>query len=191
MIKTILYFHGFASSSNSNKAKIIKNYISKLSKKINIIIPDINNDFKKAVAQINHLINKNEKEIAFMGSSLGGYYASIFSNLTNSKAVLINPAIPPLIGFEEYLGKNKNYSTGEKFFISKKDIEFLRSLNKKKFRNQKNTLILLESGDEVLNYLKATNYYEGSNIDIKFGGNHSYESINTKLHKICSFLKIY
>ena len=97
MIKTILYFHGFASSSNSNKAKIIKNYISKLSKKINIIIPDINNDFKKAVPQINHLINKNEKEIAFMGSSLGGYYASIFSNLTNSKAVLINPAIPPLI----------------------------------------------------------------------------------------------
>lgn len=191
MIKTILYFHGFASSSNSNKAKIIKNYISKLSKKINIIIPDINNDFKKAVAQINQLINKNEKEIAFMGSSLGGYYASIFSNLTNSKAVLINPAIPPLIGFEEHLGKNKNYSTGEKFFISKKDIEFLRSLNKKKFRNQKNTLILLESGDEVLNYLKATNYYEGSNIDIKFGGNHSYESINMKLHKIFCFLKIY
>ena len=38
MVKTILYFHGFASSSDSDKAKIIKGYISKISKKIKIDI---------------------------------------------------------------------------------------------------------------------------------------------------------
>ena len=36
MVKTILYFHGFASSSDSDKAKIINSYISKISKKINV-----------------------------------------------------------------------------------------------------------------------------------------------------------
>ena len=38
MLKTILYFHGFASSSDSDKAKIIKSHISKISKKIKIDI---------------------------------------------------------------------------------------------------------------------------------------------------------
>ena len=38
MVKTILYFHGFASSSDSDKAKIIKSYISKISKKIKYLL---------------------------------------------------------------------------------------------------------------------------------------------------------
>ena len=48
MVKTILYFHGFASSSDSDKAKIIKSYISKISKKIKIFTPDLSNNFKEA-----------------------------------------------------------------------------------------------------------------------------------------------
>ena len=50
MSKTILYFHGFASSSDSNKAKIISSYISKISSNTKIIIPDLNNNFQKAIS---------------------------------------------------------------------------------------------------------------------------------------------
>ena len=116
MVKTILYFHGFASSSDSDKAKIIKSYISKISKKIKIFTPDLSNNFKEANNQITKLIDENEKDLVFMGSSLGGYYANFFGSINNSKVILINPAIPPLKGFEEYLGENENYSTGEKIY---------------------------------------------------------------------------
>ena len=190
MIKTILYFHGFASSSDSDKARIIKSYISKVSKKINMITPDLSNNFKEANNQINKLIDENKKDYVFMGSSLGGYYANFFGSINNSKVILINPAIPPLKGFEEYLGENQNYSTGEKFIVTKEDIKFLRSLEIKKLNNQKNILVLLESGDEVLNFIETVKYFQGSNIDITFGGNHSYESVNTKLEKIVKFLNI-
>ena len=190
MINTILYFHGFASSSDSDKAKIIKSHISKISKKIKVLTPDLSNDFIEANNQINKLINENKKDFAFVGSSLGGYFASCFGSVNNSKVILINPAIPPLKGFEQYLGENENYSTGEKFNITKKDIKFLRSLVINKYKNQKNTLVLLESGDEVLNYVEAAKYYRGSNIDITFGGNHSYESITKKLQKIVKFIEI-
>ena len=71
MVKTILYFHGFASSSDSDKAKIIKSYISKISKKIKIFTPDLSNNFKEANNQITKLIDENEKDLVFMGSSLG------------------------------------------------------------------------------------------------------------------------
>ena len=49
MIKTVLYFHGFASSSDSKKAKVFKKYISSLNKSIKVIVPDLNNNFKDAV----------------------------------------------------------------------------------------------------------------------------------------------
>ena len=190
MIKTILYFHGFASSSDSNKAIIFKEYISSLDKDIKVIIPDLNNNFKYAVEEIKQLIDINEKPIAFIGSSLGGYYAAYFSSLHNSKAVLINPATPPLKGFDIHLGKNENYSTGEKFTLSKADISFLRSISLKSFQNQENTLVLVESGDEILDYIDAYTYFKGSDIDVFFGGNHSYESLEKNLRKIKDYLEI-
>ena len=189
MIKTIIYFHGFASSSDSNKAKIFKKYISSLKNNIELIVPDLNNNFKEAIIQIKQIIKSNQKPIAFMGSSLGGYYAAYFSSKYNSKAVLINPAIPPLEGFDAYLGKNQNYSTGENFILKKEDIKFIRTLSYKKYNNQKNTLLLLESGDEVLNYIKTLSYFKGCHADIIFGGSHSYESLDNKLEKIRSFLE--
>ena len=190
MIKTVLYFHGFASSSDSKKAKVFKKYISSLNKSIKVIVPDLNNNFKDAVEEINQLIKTNQKPVAFVGSSLGGYYAAYFSSLNKAKAVLINPATPPLKGFDMYLGKNINYSTGEKFTLTKKDIQFLRSISFKSYGNHKNTIVLVESGDEVLDYIDAYTYFKGSHVEIEFGGNHSYESLQKNLEKIRYFLEI-
>ncbi len=191
MSKTILYFHGFASSSNSNKAKILKKYISKNYKNAEIIIPDIDNNFKLAVNQIHDLIDNAKHPIVFIGSSLGGYYASYFSSKFKTKSVLINPAIPPLKDFEMYLGENENYSTGEKFIITPEDIRYIRKMSYKKYSNAENTYVLLESGDEVLNYKETTKYFSGSYLDIIYGGSHSYESLDEKLKNIVNFIEIH
>tara|TARA_B100001109_G_scaffold41714_1_gene33094 strand:- start:1171 stop:1743 length:573 start_codon:yes stop_codon:yes gene_type:complete len=190
MIRTIIYFHGFASSSDSDKAKTFQKYISSFKSDINLIIPNLSNSFKDAAEQINEIIESNQKPVSFMGSSLGGYYAAYFSSKYNSKAILINPAIPPLEGFDIYLGENENYSTGERFVLDKDDMRFIRSLSYKEYNNQENTLLLLESGDEVLNYVKTLSYFKGSYINVEFGGSHSYESFSKKLGKIRSFLEI-
>ena len=125
-----------------------------------------------------------------MGSSLGGYYALYFAQLYKTKSVLINPAIPPLKDFEIHLGKNENYATGNKFTISKDDISYVRSLHHKKILEPKNNLILLESGDEILNYVESSSYFRGSYIDIFYGGNHSYTSIKEKFTKIKDFFDL-
>ena len=191
MSKTILYFHGFASSSNSNKAKILKKYISNNYKNAEIIIPDIDNNFKLAVNQIHELIDSAKHPIVFIGSSLGGYYASYFSSKFKTKSVLINPAIPPLKDFEMYLGENENYSTGEKFIITPEDIRYIRKMSYKKYSNAENTYVLLESGDEVLNYKETAKYFSGSYLDIIYGGSHSYESLDEKLKNIVNFIEIH
>ena len=190
MNNTILYFHGFKSSSDSTKAKDLHKFISRRTRNTILITPNIHDNFHDAHDQIINLIESNQPNIFFMGSSLGGYYASFFSQKYNKKAVLINPAIPPLKDFEMHLGKNKNYSNGNKFIITKNDIDYIRSLSYKKILKPKNLMILLESGDEILNYNDTSSYFSGSHIDILYGGDHSYSSFKEKLNKIQDFLKI-
>jgi predicted esterase YcpF (UPF0227 family) len=69
-------------------------------------------------------------------------------------------------------------------------MNFIRSISFKKYCNKNNTLVLLESGDEVLNYIETCSYFMGSSIDIAFGGSHSYESLDKNLKKISLFLEI-
>ena len=190
MTKTILYFHGFKSSSESSKAQNIKHFIAKNTKKTKIIIPDLDDNFQNAHNQIEELIRLSGSNIVFMGSSLGGYYASYFSQKLKKKAVLINPAVRPLKDFEVHLGENENYSSGNKFNISSKEISFVRTLSYKKLLTPNDLLILLESGDEILKYNKSASYFSGAYIDIAFGGNHSYSSFKSKFHKIQKFLDI-
>jgi predicted esterase YcpF (UPF0227 family) len=51
-------------------------------------------------------------------------------------------------------------------------------------------MILLESGDEILNYSDTSSYFSGSHIDVLYGGDHSYSSFKEKFSKIQNFLKI-
>lgn len=190
MTKTILYFHGFKSSSKSSKAQSLKNFIAKNTKNTKIIIPDLDDNFQNAHNQIEELIRLSGSNIVFMGSSLGGYFASYFSQKLKKKAVLINPAVHPLKDFEVHLGENENYSSGNKFNISSKEISFVRTLSYKKLLTPNDLLILLESGDEILKYNKSASYFSGAYIDIVFGGNHSYSSFKSKFHKIQKFLDI-
>ena len=190
MTKTILYFHGFKSSSESSKAQNIKHFIAKNTKKTKIIITDLDDNFQNAHNQIEELIRLSGSNIVFMGSSLGGYYASYFSQKLKKKAVLINPAVHPLKDFEVHLGENENYSSGNKFNISSKEISFIRTLSYKKLPMPNDLLILLESGDEILKYNKSASYFSGAYIDIAFGGNHSYSLFKSKFHKIQKFLDI-
>jgi len=190
MSKTIIYFHGFKSSSDSKKAHNLKQFIKTDTKNTSIIIPDLNDKFEDANTQINDLIESCETDIVFMGSSLGGYYALYYSQLLSTKAVLINPAIPPLIGFDKNLGENENYSTGNKFTISEEDISFLKSLSHKKLLHPNKVMVLVESGDEILAFNKTIAYFNGAHIDITFGGDHSYQSLPNKFIKIKKFLSL-
>ena len=187
----ILYLHGFASSADSTKANLIDSFIKKNTKKTKILIPDLDNNIKNAYHQIEKIILK-ESPSSFMGSSLGGFYGIYFSEKYNLPCVNINPAIPPL-SMSQYLGENKNYSTGDKFIIDQKQLDFLDAMGQKikKIKKPNNFMTLVQSGDEILDYKQAVKYFSGSQIYITYGGNHSYENFESNLIKIQKFLNLH
>ncbi len=187
----ILYLHGFASSADSTKANLIYSFIKKNTKEAEILIPDLDNNIEKAYNQMEKII-REESPSSFMGSSLGGFYGIFFSEKYDLPCVNINPAIPPL-DMSGYLGENKNYSTGEKFIIDQKQLDLLNSMGQKikKIKKPTNFMTLIQSKDEVLDYKQAIEYFSGSQIDITFGGNHSFENFELYLSKIQKFLNLH
>ncbi|MDC1360869.1 esterase [Gammaproteobacteria bacterium] len=188
----IIYLHGFASSANSTKALQLKKYILENYSKTEIIIPDIENNIVDAVQQIDKLIEEFSPS-ALIGSSLGGFYATYFSEQYNLKCVGINPAVIPPAEMSKYLGENKNYSTGEKFLINQEQLDLLDRMGReiKVIKCPRNFMILLQSHDEKLDYRVATNFYRGAVLDVTFGGNHSFENLETHFSKIKIFLNMH
>ena len=188
----IIYLHGFASSANSTKALQLKKHILENYSKTEIIIPDIENNIVDAVQQIDKLIEEFSPS-ALIGSSLGGFYATYFSEQYNLKCVGINPAVIPPAEMSEYLGENKNYSTGEKFLINQEQLDLLDRMGReiKVIKCPRNFMILLQSHDEKLDYRVATNFYRGAVLDVTFGGNHSFENLETHFPMIKIFLDMH
>ena len=188
MSKTIFYFHGFMSSADSSKAKIFKDFAKHNFPNTKLIIPNIADKFSDAIPQLKKLVDEVKGDKYFIGSSLGGFFATYFAELYEKKAVVINPAINPSKGLKAYLGNNKNYSNGNKFELTKVDIRELQAIEMEGLKNPNNFLLLNESGDEVLNYINAIRFYKAGYIDITFGGDHSYTCFSDKLENIKKFL---
>ena len=190
MNKNIFYFHGFASSADSTKAIIFNDFIEEKFPNISLHIPNIDNSIEKSFIQLEKLIGKNKGDRLFIGSSLGGFYASYFAEKLGSKAVLINPASNPYLGMEMYLGKNTNYSTNEEFYLTKKDLEILKLNNVSKVNYPANYLVLIETGDDVIPFKYTLDFYSGCNFRIINGGSHSFDSFKEKLEIISKFMEL-
>ncbi len=188
----ILYLHGFASSGDSTKALLLKKYIETETSKTEILIPNLENNIADAFEQIDSLI-KTTVPTALIGSSLGGFFGTYFSEKYNLKCVGINPAVIPPADMSDHLGENTNYSTGKKFTIDQKQLNLLEKMSKQisSIKHRDNFMVFLQSNDEILDYKAALSFYQASIIDISFGGNHSFENFELCFNKIRVFLDMH
>ena len=121
-----------------------------------------------------------------VGSSLGGLYATWVAETRGCRAVLINPAIHPHVGLEAYLGPQKNLHTGEPYELTRAHLEGWRALQVDRIDPER-YLLLLETGDEVLDWREAVRRYEGARMVVRQGGDHSLQSFPEHIDRILAF----
>jgi predicted esterase YcpF (UPF0227 family) len=68
-------------------------------------------------------------------------------------------------------------------------IDFLESINVDKMKSPKDTWVLLQTKDEVLDYRQAESKYQKCNLTIEQGGNHSFQDYEQHLPAIIKFLQ--
>lgn len=103
----LIYLHGLDSDSNAIKAQIVSRFCAAHHPDIEVIRPDLNRTPDEVVALLSELIGDGkDKDIVLMGSSLGGYFATLMSDKTGVPAVLLNPSIRPDLSFRRFLWDN-------------------------------------------------------------------------------------
>jgi len=126
------------------------------------------------------------KSTCFIGSSLGGFYATYLAEKHGLKAALINPAIDPHVGLRAYLGPQKNLHTGEPYQLTEAHLREWEKLYAPRITPQR-YLLIVETGDEVLDYRKAVERYAGAEQVVISGGDHSLTSFPGHLPRILEF----
>ena len=91
----IIYIHGLNSDHTAEKGKILDEYCQQHHPQIKVHRPNLNMSPAKVEALLKDLIAQDE-QTGLVGSSLGGYFATLLANQTGKKAVLLNPFKPSI-----------------------------------------------------------------------------------------------
>lgn len=189
MSLVVIYLHGFLSSPKSEKASLTKTHVQKHLPDLEFEIPELSNYPLLAVEAVEQVVNKHEgKTLRFIGSSMGGFLSTFFVEKYGGKAVLINPAVKPFELLTDYLGPHTNPYTNVDFLLNETHIHDLLSLDVPNPKNQTCYKVLLQTGDETLDYRQAEQKYSGASLTIEPGGDHSFQGYERHLNGIFNFL---
>jgi predicted esterase YcpF (UPF0227 family) len=180
----ILYLHGFNSSPQSHKAQALARYMAERGLAAHYACPALPPLAADAVREIERL--RPDRDTCYVGSSLGGYYATYLAEKHGGRAVLINPAIDPHVGLRAYLGEQKNLHTGEPYQLTEAHLAQWERLWVPRIAPSR-YLLLVETGDEVLDYRRAVERYAGAEQIVVPGGDHSLQSFPRHLPRILAF----
>lgn len=180
-----IYLHGFLSGPTAFKATLIKNYLQDHQINDSFEAPDYPDLPLEAYNYLDAYFKaKQGQDFLVIGSSMGGFFATLFHSIYNFKAVLLNPCVHPQEYFRDLIGDHENPVTGRKFTLIEPMIETLKSLDEKIVLNKESLMVYLQDGDEVLDYLKGVKFYKGCHIDIQGGGDHGMTNFATYLPQI-------
>lgn len=188
---TIVYLHGFRSSPASQKAQHLQAVVSALPEAIRpaLHIPTLTDRPAVAIANVADWVTRHADpaQLAFIGSSLGGYYATHLAERFGARAVLVNPTIRPYDDLAAWRGVQTNLYTGEPFEVIDAHFDELRALAVPRISRPERYFLLVETGDEVLDYRLAVAFYGGAWQYVRGGGDHSFQAFAAQVPAILRF----
>lgn len=185
----IVYLHGFRSSPASIKARALKARMTERGLADAFWCEALPDSPKAAIALIERqldLCRGTRPDLAptVIGSSLGGYYATWLAERHDLKAVLVNPAVVAPLALESYIGPQTNMYTGETFNFTEQHIAELRAIEVARITNPQRYWLLVETGDQDLDYRVAVDKYAGARQTVLEGGDHGFSRWNDYLDEV-------
>ena len=173
-MKSIVYLHGFISSPQSRKALMLGDYVRNCVDGIDYRVPELHHRPARALQQVLALCSPIAgDDLTLVGSSLGGFYATVAAERLGCRAALLNPAVHPHAHFTRFLGPQRNLYTGESFELTAAHVDELRALDVDAISRAERYWLIVETGDEVLDYREAVAFYRGAHQTIVTGGDHA------------------
>jgi uncharacterized protein len=184
----LIYLHGFNSSPASFKANLLHEKLQNLGRGDLFHCPTLSHAPREAMRGLEESISGYDpRQLTLVGSSLGGFYATGLAERHGCKAVLVNPAITPHTSLRAYLGSQRNLYTGAAYELTEQHLRELADLFIARIARPENYLLLVTTGDEVLDYHDAVAKYAGAQQVVVEGGDHAFRDFGVYLDKILAF----
>lgn len=190
MTSTLIYLHGFLSSPLSAKATLTRDWLAAQRLPIAFEVPTLGDLPEQALTVAARAVETalQRGPVGLIGSSMGGYFATLLAERFDLRAVLVNPSARPHRRIDRYFGLNTNPYTGAQFVL---DVSHARWLEQQlpATIDPARYWLLTQMGDEVLDYREAVEFYAGCRQTVEPGGNHQFPGFERYLPEIVEFLQ--
>jgi predicted esterase YcpF (UPF0227 family) len=187
----ILYLHGFRSSPQSMKARLMGERMAALGRGTEYVCPQLPASPRLAMELALSLVDGvPAQELAVVGSSLGGYYATWLAERLGCRAVLLNPAIVPRQDLQQHVGVTTQYHSDQPFEFKPEYIDELRALDVPQISKPERYFLLAATGDEVLDYRDMVAHYRDARQHVIQGSDHGISEFADYINEVLAFCGI-
>jgi uncharacterized protein len=194
----LLYLHGFRSSPQSFKARMTAAWMAANAPAVTWWCPQLPPAPAAAITLVLDGLACWQRavggpadaaqRVAVIGSSLGGYYATIAAERFGCRAALLNPAVEPARDLEAWIGDVTAWHSEERFHFGAADVNALRAMRPAAITRPDRYLAVIAKGDEVLDWREMTARYAGARLEVLEGGDHALSDFDRHLPKVVRFL---
>ena len=175
MLTHLLYLHGFRSSPQSFKARWMADWVAAHRPGLAWACPQLPPSPAAALDDIRAITaGWPAATSGVIGSSLGGFYATIVAESFGWRAVLVNPAVDPARDLAAHIGRQTMFhSTGESFDFRAEYVAELAAMTPQPpLTRPLDILAIVTKGDEVLDWREMTARYAHGPLKLIAGGDH-------------------
>ena len=189
-MKHLIYVHGFLSAPGSHKATLTKQWLQQHHPEVTYHCPHLSPYPLETERQLTELMSSLEGEtVGLIGSSLGGFWSTWLVECYGVKAVLINPSVRPFQLIDSVVGETlDNYYTNDSYTMQPEHGEQLRERYQTHFSDPTRYWVLVQTGDETLDYRQAVERYVDCQVSVEEGGDHGFQGYDRHLPAIVDFL---
>ncbi|GAB2907408.1 hypothetical protein GCM10027093_51600 [Paraburkholderia jirisanensis] len=184
----ILYLHGFLSSPDSFKARLLAERLAALGRSAEWCCPLLPVSPFETIALAEALVKEaGPAQVTVIGSSLGGFFATHLAEKHGWPAILLNPAVMPQRDLSGYLGEQKRYSGGGSIVVEPQHLDELRALAVTSVTRPERYYLFAATGDEVLDYREMLAHYPGARTRLIDGSDHSISEFPQYVDDVLAF----
>lgn len=179
----LLYLHGFRSSPASFKARRLLGWLAAHRPQVQAWCPQLPPSPREAMALVlDGVATWPAWRSVVVGSSLGGFYATVVAERLGWPAVLLNPAVDPARDLAAHVGEHSTWQRPEdRFFFHAAFIDELRAWTPGPITRPERYAAVIAQGDEVLDWREMTGRYPGARIRLLEGSDHALSDFDTHL----------
>ena len=187
----ILYLHGFRSSPQSFKARLLRERLQALGRSDDYLCPQLPASPQAAFALAQDLVaDTDTAQLTLIGSSLGGYYATKLAEQLGCRAVLLNPAITPAQNLDKQIGITTAWHSDEAFEFKPDYLQQLDALAVPAITRPERYFLIAATGDEVLDWQTMTAHYAGARQHVIQGSDHGLSDFEHYMDDVLDFCGI-